>query len=294
MLAMQVIETEWPDWEVLKSFSLFSLNSERKDTKNNHFISLKTDEEEDRYIERLAKVFGVCKDTLRREFKDHEPLARRIYIETKVTTQDAWREALKRTQEGRADLKANHPAVALLPILAEFMTFGSSTSGVEQGFAKTLRTISPQQLAADPMVEESICKLAIDKSLESDADIAQRAKKIWAEVFGESRRHSEEKSRIDKGITKGKKSEQPDGRKTEVDFLRKRRDSVVVAAQGTSATVVSNSIINGTCLHGAGDAWTGKHEKEQDFQKAKRARRMFLNRGELLEDELADDEVKRE
>ncbi|CAK0831689.1 unnamed protein product, partial [Prorocentrum cordatum] len=288
-----VIETEWPDWETLKSFSLFSLNIERRDTKSNHFIGLKADEEEDRYIERLAKVFGCCAATLKREFQDHEPLARKIYIEQKVSTQDAWREALRRTQEGRAALKANHPAISLLPVLAEFMTFGSSTSGVEQGFAKTLRTISPQQLAADHMVEENICKLAIDKGLERDADIAQTAIKFWAEAFGEPRKHNEGKSRIDKGITTRKRA-RPDGRKTEADFLRKRRDSVVVAAQGTSATDASNSIINGTCLHEAGGAWTDKHEKEQDFQKTKRARRMFLNRGELLDDELADPEVQEE
>lgn len=275
-LAMKVIETEFPDWELLRSFSVFSLNNERKESNSNRYMALQTDELHLEMLARLAQAFGVDKDALVREFYDHFPLALRLYMEAKVSTQEAWRRAVERMQGSRASTRVRHPATALLPVLEQFHTFGSSTSGVEQGFAKRLRTITPQQGSASHQMEVDLCKVVTDVIPEEREEIANAAAAIWAKRLGEARA-SPKQSRLHKGIPFTKKR----SANTESGWVQKKRRAVHDASKHTEVPAMADQVVDV-------DGWTLGHAEELHFQTQKQNKRLLHDEKSLLPHELTE------
>ncbi len=91
------------------------------------------------------------------------PIARDIYLRGKCSTEDAWRQVLARTQS-RSSTRLTHPVDALRPVLLEYLTYGGSTSGVEQGFSKLLKNISPQQQSTNRSSECDIVRIVTSKA----------------------------------------------------------------------------------------------------------------------------------
>ena len=60
-----------------------------------------------------------------------------------------------RTQS-TADSQRRHPADVLKPCLMGYGVLGGSSSGVEQGFSRTLNKTTPQQSVAGPKLEEEM------------------------------------------------------------------------------------------------------------------------------------------
>ncbi len=95
-------------------------------------------------------------------FNSHVHIARDIFLKGRCTTGEAWRQALARTQTRSA---ATYPVDALRPVLLEYLTYGGSTSGVEQGFAKILKNISPQQQATKSDQESDIIRIVASRAV---------------------------------------------------------------------------------------------------------------------------------
>ncbi len=196
----------------------------------------------------------------------------------KCETTEAWRLAVRRAQ-ARASLAAAHPIDALKPVLVKYLTYGGSTSGVEQGFAKILRGISPQQLSANPELEGDIIKVVVDRvpgDNGEEREVVTCARKRWGHPFGDAR-SSPALPRLDKGITKKLQES------TETGWLRKRRAGVSIAASSTDPQKLQNDIQDPGVVGHRG----GSRMKEWRFQEEKLEKKLVrgYDEGTLLPEE---------
>ena len=275
ILAMEVVTAEFPDFEVLQSFSVLTLSKRLSDP---------NDETRKRHVARLSQVFEVSEEKLSQQLSDHEPIARRIFLDERCSTGEAWKMAVERTQR-RSSLKAAHPVDALHPVLLGDATYGCSTSAVEQGFSKALRLISPQQAAGSPNLEADITKLIIDKEHATIGEVVSRACELWRPHYGSARSMPHVK-RLDSRRSKSKAGDM----ESEQAWLRKRRAPVV------EAELPDNPLANPV-------VWTESHEKESTFQRNKFKKRQLeaidedvllsSEKGEELLAEYADFNSKR-
>ena len=81
----------------------------------------------------------------------HRPIALQIFKETRCVYTEAWKGAMERTSRARA----HYPFSYLSELLEGSSTLGPSSSGVEQGFSKSVWAINKQQLHADTAHLES-------------------------------------------------------------------------------------------------------------------------------------------
>jgi hypothetical protein len=109
----------------------------------------------------------------------------------------------------------------LLPVLIAQRTFIASTSGVEQGFAKALQAVSPQQRHLRASLERDLIKIVVDRNAEEEPVVVKNAQMVWRSKHG-TPRASATSPRCHKGMPQ----ESPHRTSTEVGFLQTRRDSV--------------------------------------------------------------------
>jgi hypothetical protein len=101
-LAIEVVQTEFPHWEIFQSFSILSLST---------FGSKKARENEDQYktcVKRLAQKFHLDAAALEVEIDDYRHLALHIHTTQKLSAGNAWMEALKR-RAVRSETLKSHP-----------------------------------------------------------------------------------------------------------------------------------------------------------------------------------------
>ena len=134
-----------------------------------------------------------------------------------------------------------------------FATDGGSSSGVEQGFSKTMAAISNQQLKASDELEEDLTKLVVDYAHIEDKAILRRAQEVWREEFGSARKSSAE-PRIDVGC---KRAKQPS---SETQWLKRRRESIIAdaASSGVPSLLDDDDIV-----------LSEKHMQDIEFNKEK-------------------------
>mgnify|MGYP006268286637 FL=1 len=134
-----------------------------------------------------------------------------------------------------------------------FATDGGSSSGVEQGFSKTMAAISSQQLKASEELEEDLTKLVVDYAHIGDKAILRLAQEVWRDEFGSARKSPAE-PRFDIGCTRAK---QPG---SESQWLKRRRDSILagsVSAASSGASSIDAIVVS------------EKHTQEIEFNKRK-------------------------
>ena len=216
-LTKAVCKAEFPDFDIIKSFSIFSLAKERKDLRSTSAAVGEAVQAEEMGTRRLALLLKLDADNLLRELRDHRPIARKIFLDTSCSTFDAWKGAINRTQSKRS-VADNHPAGQLKLLIIAFGCMGASSSGVEQGFSKALKNIGPQQASAGAVSEHHLTKLILDKDTIEKTGVAtmlENAQWIWSDSYGEPRT-SPSTARLDTGLKKNKATESGDDEENEI------------------------------------------------------------------------------
>ena len=149
-----------------------------------------------------------------------------------------------------------HPVDALQIVLFAFATDGGSSSGVEQGFSKTMATISSQQLSASEGLEEDLTKLIVDYAHIEDKTILRFAQEVWRDEFGSARKSPAE-PRFDLGCKRG--SKQPG---SETQWLQRRRESIIEGAASSGASSLDALSLDAIVV-------SEKQEEDIEFNKQK-------------------------
>ena len=221
-VAISVVRAEFPQWEVIAAYGIFSLSSQRRASLNAILAEGTGEELFELSSRRLGHVFKVSVDSLRSQHADHEPIARRRFLETSSATFDAWRYAVRRTQ-GNKGSRERHPADALSHVLCSFAVCGGSSSGVEQAFSKLMSKVKCQQLHGRAEYEEDVVLCAIARDYAWDDELTHKAinfaQLAWSSVYGAARA-CPATPRIDTGCQKKASS------RSESSWIRSRREAV--------------------------------------------------------------------
>ncbi len=242
-LAVTVVRTEFPDLEVIKAFSVFSLASDTLDVDTSAW-------------ELLAQVFSVDAVQLRVEWDGLAGIARYSHNQNKGTNFDAWKQAVAQT----TDVRRNYPITNLLPVLQAYGAATISTSGVEQNFS-TRDWISPKRRSISPQHE--LDHLQIATAVQTKPEVValfRDAQLIWTQLYGKPRANRKERLR---------------GWKCRAPLLASARQKLQtwLAARRTArlaASAKSHSLSRTDCVAAArelaSDVWTARHEHEAQRQ----------------------------
>ena len=275
-----VLAAEFPSCDLLNSFEVFSTSCTRKSR------ATEVDSDADSFkkdcLEHLAKAYKVPFPNLLAQFDDHQPIAENIKRTTNCTTVEAWGNSIVRTEKRLAT--TTHPSRDLKPVVIEMKTYGVSSSGVEQGFAKALRNFSGQQESACPEREMDIIKVCVDVKPEEEVVVIRGAQQVWSKYYGTCR-SSPKSARIDNGLTKPRTNNKTQGGITssEAAWLRNRRASVNEAAASGTAVVRAERPRK----------LKDVHQKVIDFQRSKERKRMIEHHdaGRLMDHHVDDMEA---
>ena len=276
-VVVQVSKAEFPEFEVVAAFGVFSLLAkERPFSLAMMEGSSETEQRLKASILRLAQVYKVSADDLEKQINDLRPAARNRFVSSGCGTFEAWAHAVKKVKKHH-QTRQRHPVDALQIVLFAFATDGGSSSGVEQGFSKTMAAISSQQLKASEELEEDLTKLIVDYAHIGDKAILRLAQEVWRDEFGSARKSPAE-PRFDMGCPRAK---QPG---SESQWLKRRRDSILagsVSAASSGASSIDAIVVS------------EKHTQEIEFNKKKllKKKAAAFTSGSLLANE-ADDTVK--
>jgi hypothetical protein len=278
-VAKSVLSAEFPAFELLQSFSIFTAAAKV----STGMCPTAFIEENLRHFQRLAHTFSVDANEFATQFVDHVFIAKQIMQSSPgVSLREAWKEAILRTQKANPATRANHPVNALRPVVVRYLVYVASTTAIEHGFAKRLRTLSPQQNSCSEDMEVDLIKVILDSELAKDPSTITLAQQIWSNNFGKPRVMTD-KIRLSKGVPHHKRTVKP----SEASFQRKRRIDVRLAVRrGGQPGVVQVD---------EQSAWCESHQHEIDFQEKKLKKRMIeaYHDGLLLEDEV-DDRLRRD
>ena len=176
VVAEAVMNGEFPSFELMGCFKVFSVSDEAKSKQRSQSGELQN------CLQRLAQVINVCPATLQYKFQNFYPLAAK-YGKQGLRTFEAWKKAIEVTAKRRA----SHSTDALLPVLARLGAWSCSSSSVERGFGIALASKQLGQGQDEHLPsEESVLIIQQDilqGSAAQDRDFRQvifKAKTIWA------------------------------------------------------------------------------------------------------------------
>lgn len=270
-LAHVVLQSEFPDWDLLSSFQVFSLSKSRTTSTTAADGSRKV------FLDRLAASIGICPIELYEQFNHFEPIAAKNMQRMKCTNFEAWRDAVLARRSTNI-LRAKYPSDALLRALARYGTWTASSSDVERGFAQSsrLKGGSSEDLHVDK--EELLMVLRSDK-LEGDAlqKLLAGAAKLWFRSYGRVRQ-APKRERIHVGLPQPKRR-----REGEASYLRDR-DSIVTSLTGEVGRVLPTTCVGDVDL-------TEKQRAEVAFnnEKVKKSQVEALLSGYLAASEVSVD-----
>lgn len=275
-VALQILATQFPNFDLFASFSLFSLAE--KQQKNKPDIQNKRTDEQ---LCKLALFFAVEKDLLKEQHHDILPIAQRAFIDKSCTIKEAWRSAISRVHARKTMENSDSE---LLQVLMRHAVYGASTSGVEQMFSKFKQLYGEHRLGGHEDTEADIMKLVFDRSEIDEAAIISAAREHWVKYFGFCRAKPDEE-RIDAGMPKKRCNNLTES--TEAAMIKRRRCKIAKFMEEHDEDLMELD---------AGDlpSWTAAHSKEVEWQKSKLdARRIDAYRdGHLIAAEVpADAEV---
>ena len=146
-LSVAVALTEFPDFEIFAAFAAFSLEKicARSSQKAGDLMQM--------HIKRLAQAFNQPAEELHKQLFDHGFIARRIWTTTQCRPREAFRLAIKKTQEVSKAMRAKHPATALIPVYKRLPVYKPTTTKVEQNFAQAKAALGEQGLHGSANVE---------------------------------------------------------------------------------------------------------------------------------------------
>lgn len=238
-------------------------------------------------LQRLAVFFKVDPESLSREFVDYYAMASTIQNGTvHLNNAKAWKAAIDRVAQSRASTRDSHTAEALLPVLQALIGWSHSTSGLEQDFAVVRALVPPQASSLEDSRLSDLLTLANLKPKFVPA-LIRKAQQLWALYYGFSR--SVRKTSLKK-FSKFNLNNQGS---SEAQWLRDRRCSI----DKSTATWAKQGVVKkelSQLQRRTTDFWSGKMDKEVEFQEAKRLSRLVRaeRQGNILPQDLPADYIE--
>ncbi len=267
-LVEHVIDTEFPDWELLGAFSIFRLEEPPARSRP---VSRPPPQPVGTWasgrLGQLAWAFGVDPTKLHEEFLDHQRLAQRHKnMNPSSTAAEAWKHAVMKTQKTERS-RSLWSVKALLPILERFFVAPGSTAGIEQTFS-LFKHIMGEQWHGSEDAEERLLVLTLrarrDNKLSDELLVA--ARRFWGEYLGPAR--------SSQGVRLGIRGH--------VLVQRTKKSSSMGAAGWLAQRRLAAAAAGAHLLRTTGAAqpsvphlavWTKKHEREVQHQKVERQER---------------------
>ena len=277
-LLLAEIEAEFPDWEVSQAFRVFNVCDSGSNWVCNDDVIVD--------LERLAKTFDVSFDDLRLQFLRFRG---RVAVEAR-TTQDnktAWANVMRHVSDRNVATRSDDrlEICALSAVVFRYLAWGFSTSGIEQGFTRSMRSFSVFQEASKPEYEDRMVRLALEGPSNRPRELAQRARLLWPAMgFGNARTTSARSKRSDAGVKRSGRS------CSEASFLKRRRDSVGSATGGLEREAAVDQVESSALP----SCWGDSHEKELEFTRGKTAVRIIQASREGALRDAEDDDVFRD
>ena len=277
-LVLEVVDTEFPDYELLGAFSVFRLQPPSAHAQ--HRPAQEAPAWDLNSLARLAEAFGVDKAALIEQFQDHRRVAQTEKAQRPhAPAACSWQRALHRTQAVRHAAK-RWPVTALLPVLQRFVVCPGSTSGIEHAFSKFKRLMGEQWHGSDNAEERRlVLRLKAADTPQLPPQLLRAARRIWAACFGPARlsgplrrpslgvKHSVQVSKAARNAL-----EQPS---SAAAWMRKRRRDVAAAATApmSMSRTAGTEGRSAQAPDGANQAWTAAHEQEAKRQQKVRVER---------------------
>jgi hypothetical protein len=127
-LAKLAVRAEFPEQSILHAMSVFKLSAPKAVRRALDMATM------DAHLTRIAQLLTLNPSALKAQFHDHRPRAARLFAQSgEISSAEAWRQAVKQTQQSQA--RKNHPSDVLVLALARFLGWGWSTSSAERTFA---------------------------------------------------------------------------------------------------------------------------------------------------------------
>ena len=173
VLSHKTWQAEFPSFELMANFHCFSCSTK---------TAASATSIQNGMLQQLAKIIGVHGPTLQAEYHDLRPVAIKYAKQASLTNYEAWKRAIEITQRQRD----NHPVEALVPVLARYGCWCSSSSNVERGFsiAKQSRNVGCSQ---DEHIAREEDLLILNQDVipqlteQSQKDLCQQAARLWRE-----------------------------------------------------------------------------------------------------------------
>ena len=264
-LAEAVVQAEYPECSVISAFSIFSLG---KATDKSGFFKI----DATAALTRLANFFHLDVGTLISQYSDMRTFACAVQSSNpELSAMEAWVKAVM-TTKSKTTSSEHHPTSQLEQVLTRWLGWLPSSCALERNFSVMDKVVGPSaRHASNDRQRDLFCIVTSKLNSIEKAQIFESSRALWAQHFGATRVFK--MSRIDKGILRPRSSE----RSTEAEFLKRRR----IAVGAVCATPAKGNIARGPRI------WKEPHQKELDFQVAKkRARMLALGvEGQLLPEE---------
>jgi hypothetical protein len=259
-MARAVASAEFPDFDLLTSFSVYSLSERRRVSfdpshmNNTQFI--------DKCLERQAAFFGLPADKLKDEYNFLWPAGAAIFrSKPHLSVPQAFGAAMNR--------RGSQLEVIRRPLEC-FAGWKYSTSYLEQSFAKMLTLWGAQSRSGDDDLVEDIYTIGVETLTEIGwLEIYAEAQKLWLRYFGSSYAPRSMDTRL-KDFRRRKKGPQPNPEMTEKRFIELRRSAVANEAatfkKDTAAMIAEEA-------NASSKQWTPRMDGEIKFQNDKRMKR---------------------
>lgn len=235
-------------------------------------------------LKTVAKAVKVDAKTLQMQFEDVHPRVVNVASMSAGSAdlnKSSWKAVIDKIKSHRA-VAQSHPTGVLELALMLYFLFGLSSSGVEQNFSQAALGFSSRRQGASADTEESVLRVILDLPHHDKNQIIKLARKVWCQVYGDSRQGG---SRLSKGVKRKASSlgddDKADGTMahSEKEFIKRRRDSAAAVScnrAGPADLVLDADALMANAASGAGGAeWGEEHNKELVFQRGKlRARKL--------------------
>ena len=176
-LAQCVLESDFPQYDLLHSFAVFDLSTD--------MAAVGITEQDCDALATWADRLDLNLAALKEQFLQLRGVASG-FRKSSSDTLEAWQKAVSETQCTEIR-RRTYPIAALLPLLRRFAAYIASTCGVEQYFSKFKRVLGECR-GFSPQSEERIAVLSARTSTPTeDILLAKHARLIWAESFGAPR-----------------------------------------------------------------------------------------------------------
>ena len=200
-MSLSTLRAEFPDWEILQSFTVFDLSAHIRKDMSQHEQQLERTTTRKK-LKRLANCFDVPYAELQHQHTHLKLVAEARYKENVAGGNlEAWKAALNAVSDRK--VRCRHACDDLRKVLVRYAAFsGCTTQGQESTFSVQQQLLRPRRNQQLPSTEQSELKIVIDLKPEVlDARIIS-AQKVWAQLYGVVRERKPG-HRFDKGVNRG-------------------------------------------------------------------------------------------